>query len=192
MNALSDMNHPLQTLADLQTMRAHFGKDLTGLTLSWIGDGCNILWSLLAACPKLGVNMRIACPPGYFPDPHIVAVAQRHAAASGASLTFTSDPVEAATGADVLVTDTFVSMGQEDEAAKRLKDFEGFQVTMELAKVANPGWRFMHCLPRKPYEVDDEVFYSDRSMVWDEAQNRKWTVMAVLLSQLQGGMEWNK
>ena len=103
---------------------------------------------------------------------------------NGGSLLTTTDPQEATAGADVIVTDTWVSMGQEADKEARLKQFDGYQVTEAMANGANDDWKFLHCLPRKPEEVDDEVFYGPRSLVWDEAENRKWTVMAVMLTQL--------
>ncbi|XP_006824377.1 ornithine transcarbamylase, mitochondrial-like [Saccoglossus kowalevskii] len=97
----------------------------------------------------------------------------------------THDPMDALDLADIIVTDTWISMGQEEEKAERLKAFAGYQITKRMASVANKDWCFLHCLPRKQEEVDDEVFYSNRSLVWQEAENRKWTVMAVMLSLLQ-------
>lgn len=182
-NALSDKSHPLQILADLLTIEEKFGK-LSGLTVAWVGDGNNVLHSFMEACPKLGMNLRIATPPGYKPDEDIIAYAQKESTNSGTELLLTADPIEAVKGAHIIVTDTWISMGQETEKAERLKAFAGYQVTFELAKQADPGWRFMHCLPRKQEEVNDEVFYSDRSIVWDEAENRMYTVMAVALELL--------
>ncbi|TNN60873.1 Ornithine carbamoyltransferase, mitochondrial [Liparis tanakae] len=102
----------------------------------------------------------------------------------GTQLVLTSDPMEAAHGSNVLVTDTWVSMGQEEEKKKRLKDFKGYQITMQTGSVAKPDWSFLHCLPRKMEEVDDEVFYSSRSLVFPEAENRKWTIMGLMVSLL--------
>lgn len=182
-NALSDKSHPLQILADLMTIEEHFGS-LSGLTVSWVGDGNNVLHSFMEACPKLGMHLQIATPEGYRPDGDILDYSQQESAKSGTKLLITSDPIEAVKGANVIVTDTWVSMGQEAEKAQRLKDFSGYQVTFELAKHAEPNWRFMHCLPRKQEEVNDEVFYSDRAIIWDEAENRMYTVMAVTLELL--------
>jgi len=189
-NALSDMDHPLQGLADLLTLREEYGG-LRGLTLAWVGDGNNIAHTLLSAAGKMGYNLRLATPKGYECDAGVLARAQALAAAAGTSIVLTHDPREALAGCDVVVTDTWVSMGQEAEKAQRLAAFEGYQVTEALLREsgARPGWRFLHCLPRKPEEVEDAVFYSDRSLVWDEAENRMWTVMAVALAQLRGGAE---
>ncbi len=107
----------------------------------------------------------------------------------------TTDPLEAVEGADVIVTDTWVSMGQEEEYERRLRDFAGYQVTKDMAAKggAKRGWRFLHCLPRYPYEVDDEVFtHPTRSLVWEAAENRMWTVMSVMLHQLRGGEDWKQ
>lgn len=187
-NALSDLHHPLQGLADFLTLREHFGG-IRGLTIAWVGDGNNITNTFLSAAGKLGYNLRVATPPGFACDVGVVARAAAEAAAAGVSLHFTHNPKEAVRGADVIVTDTWVSMGQEAEASLRLQRFDGYQVTERLAEEggARPGWVFLHCLPRKSQEVDDAVFYSGRALVFDEAENRKWTVMAVALAQIMGG-----
>ena len=188
-NALSDLTHPLQGLADVLTLRQHFGST-KGLTVAWVGDGNNITHTLLSAAAPCGFNLRVATPVGYEAKASVVARARKDCAATGVSITTTHDPLEAVAGAHVIVTDTWVSMGQEGEAAARKASFAGYQVTEAMAAAggADPRWVFLHCLPRKPQEVDDAVFYSPtRSLVWDEAENRKWTVMAVILAQLQGG-----
>lgn len=187
-NALSDAHHPLQLLADLATIQLQFGR-LAGVKVAWIGDGNNVLNGFLDATPLVGLDLRIATPRGY--EPHARVLAEARAAIGKAHvgrLLVTHDPAEALAGADVVVTDTWVSMGQEADTAKRVQDFKGFQVTNKLVETAgaSPDWIFMHCLPRKPYEVDDDVFYSTRSQVWNEAAFRKWTVMAVTLAQLLG------
>jgi ornithine carbamoyltransferase len=191
-NALSDLYHPLQILADLLTLEERWGGagSLAGKTLSWVGDGNNVLHSLLVACPKVGMNVRVATPQGYEPSAEVVQVAADTAKAHATSIVYTTDPREAVRGSSVVVTDTWVSMGMEAEKAKRLRDFAGYQVTMDLMRVgaANRDWVFLHCLPRKPEEVDDEVFYSPRSLVFPEAENRMWTVLAVAVAQLNGGL----
>ena len=188
-NALSDKYHPLQILADLQTLRARLGGksgDLTGLKVAWVGDGNNITHSLMVALPKLGIDLRVATPKGYEPLDDVSQIARAAAEESGAQLDFTHVASEAVEGADVVVTDTWVSMGQEDEYARRMADFEGYQVTRDMMASAAPDWKFLHCLPRKPQEVDDDVFYDpERSLVWDEAENRMWTVMAVAKDLLE-------
>ena len=159
-NALSDKYHPLQILADYQTLQEHFGtKSLDGINIAWVGDGNNIVHSFMASCPQLGINLRVATPKGYECDEDVVQMAKVNSEANSTEMLFTTDPAEAVHGADVIVTDTWVSMGQEDEKATRIKEFEGYQVTMDMANSggANPDWVFLHCLPRKPEEVDDEV-----------------------------------
>ena len=136
------------------------------------------------AAAKVGMNLRITTPENYRPDDDVIAVARSEAEKAGKEFLITSDPIEGIKGANVIVTDTWISMGQDDEKEQRLKEFKGYQVTMELGKHAADNWVFMHCLPRKPYEVDDEVFYSDRSIVFSEAENRMYTVMAVTLATL--------
>jgi ornithine carbamoyltransferase len=183
-NALSDLHHPLQTLADLMALQQHFGNDLTGKTVAWVGDGNNVLHDLMLGSVKMGMNMNIATPAGYEPDAAIFAKTQELAAENNVKVMTTTVADEAVAGADVVVTDTWVSMGQEDEYAKRVKEFDGYQVNMELMAKANPGAVFLHCLPRHPEEVTDEVIYSDASLVFSEAENRMWTVMAVMAAQL--------
>ena len=187
-NALSDKYHPLQTLADLMTLKQHF-KTLKGKTLSWVGDGNNVLHDLMIGAIKMGMHVNVATPRGYKPDADIVAQAQELAAERGLTLTLTEDPVKSVTGAHVVVTDTWISMGQEEEAKKRKVDFAGYQVNDELMSHADGKAVFLHCLPRKPEEVADDVFYSDRSLVFPEAENRMWTVMAVAMQQLGRKME---
>jgi len=186
-NALSDKYHPLQTLADLMTLREHFGK-LKGKTLSWVGDGNNVLHDLMIGSIKMGMNVRVATPLGYRPDAEIWAQAEQLAKDNGVTLTLTVDPLEATKGAHVVVTDTWVSMGQEEEGKKRKRDFAGYQVNDDMMANADKTAVFLHCLPRKPEEVSDSVFYSERSLVFPEAENRMWTVMAVTMEVL--GKRW--
>uniref|UniRef100_A0A1A7X100 ornithine carbamoyltransferase n=2 Tax=Iconisemion striatum TaxID=60296 RepID=A0A1A7X100_9TELE len=182
-NGLSDLYHPIQILADLLTLQEHYGS-LSGLTVSWIGDGNNVLHSFMMAAAKLGVHLNIATPKGYEPEDSVIEEAKKQSKLHGTRLVLTSDPMEAAHGSNVLVTDTWVSMGQEEEKKRRLKDFKGYQITMKTGSVAQPDWTFLHCLPRKMEEVDDQVFYSSRSLVFSEAENRKWTIMGLLVSLL--------
>ncbi|XP_069617720.1 ornithine transcarbamylase, mitochondrial [Ranitomeya imitator] len=182
-NGLSDDYHPIQILADYLTIQEHYGC-LKGLTISWIGDGNNVLHSFMLSAAKFGMNLHIATPKGYEPNSAVTAAAKQFSKESGTKLLMTNDPLEAASGANVLVTDTWVSMGQEEEKKKRLQDFTGYQITMQTAKLAASNWTFLHCLPRKPEEVDDEVFYSPKSLVFQEAENRKWTIMGVMVSLL--------
>eukprot|EP00795_Rhopilema_esculentum_P017657 gene17657-9305_t len=183
-NGLSETYHPLQSLADFQTLMEHYGH-LRGLKMAWVGDGNNIVHSLMMAAPRLGVDLNIATPKGYEVFPEVAKDADEFAEQCSTKIAYTNDPREACKGANVIVTDTWISMGQEEEKAARLKAFAGYQVTKKLTSLAADNWCFLHCLPRKQEEVDDEVFYSDRSLVWDEAENRKWTVMSVLLNLLK-------
>ena len=195
-NALSDMYHPMQALADYQTLyeafslsteekkrsRSRPGLGLDGLRIAWIGDATNVLFDLAIAGAKLGVHVTAATPAGYDIPSSITDQATNAAAASsvqGGGLSHTNVPEEALKGADVVVTDTWVSMGQETEKAARIKAFEGFRVTEELAKRGGvrDGWKFMHCLPRKQEEVDDEIFYGPQSLVFPEAENRLWSAV---------------
>ena len=198
-NALSDAFHPLQTIADFLTMyeavasggntARHVGSEtpslgLEGLKIAWVGDANNVLFDLAIGAAKLGVVVTVATPQGYAIPADMRAIikdASKDVPRPG-SLAETNEPREAVKDADIIVTDTFVSMGQEDEKSARLKAFEGYQVTMDMAKKggAKEGWKFMHCLPRKPEEVDDEVFYSPRSLVFKEAENRLWAAIAAL------------
>lgn len=182
-NALSDKHHPLQTLADLMVLEEHFGN-VKGKTLSWVGDGNNIIHDLMVGSIKLGMNVHIATPLGYECDAEILKKARQLAGENNVVLKETNIADESVKGADVVVTDTWVSMGQEAEYQKRIADFDGYQVTMDLMKKANPGAVFLHCLPRHPEEVTDEVIYSEQSLVFGEAENRMWTVMAVMAAQL--------
>ncbi|CAM9784425.1 unnamed protein product [Sphacelaria rigidula] len=165
------------------TIKERFGK-LEGLTFTWVGDGNNVLHDLMLGCAKLAMNVRIATPEGYRPDPTIVGTTSDLAKESGSAVFITADPAEAVAGAHIVATDTWVSMGQEEEAAKRIKDYEGYQVTEALMNKAQDDAVFLHCLPRHKEEVDDEVFYSERSLVFPEAENRMWTVMALMQSLL--------
>lgn len=187
-NALSDSHHPLQALADIMTLQEQLSLNLAGATICWVGDGNNVLSDLMLAGVMSGCSIRIATPMGkHVPDQGVVDAALAICKAQGlGSVDMFHDPKQAIKGADVIVTDTWVSMGQESEKAARLKTFSGYKITMDLIKEggANPNWKFMHCLPRHEYEVDDEVFYSPRSLVFDEAENRMYTVMAVMLTML--------
>jgi ornithine carbamoyltransferase len=155
-NALSDKYHPLQTLADLMTLIEHFGS-LKGKTISWVGDGNNVLHDLMIGSIKMGMNVNVATPNGYSPDAEVLTIAKELATQENVNLILTHDPRVAVKGADVVVTDTWVSMGQEQDAKKRKLDFAGYQVTKEMMKLASPKAVFLHCLPRKPEEVSDEV-----------------------------------
>jgi ornithine carbamoyltransferase len=175
-NALSDLYHPCQALADVQTIKEHFGR-LDGLKLAFVGDGNNVAHSLMLTAGRLGVHVTVATPTGYEPDPKIVATAAR----SG-KITLTHDPREAVSGAHVVYTDVWASMGQESEASARQKVFEDYQVTEELFSQARTDAIFMHCLPAKRgEEVTDGMIESPRSVVFDQAENRLHAQKALLL-----------
>ncbi|CAK7273119.1 ornithine carbamoyltransferase [Sporothrix epigloea] len=187
-NALSADFHPLQTIADFLTIYEAYpaantsegSLGLEGRKVAWIGDANNVLFDLAIGCFKMGVDIAIASPKGYgLPDPMRSLILS---SGSTSKLIETTVPEEAIEGADILVTDTWVSMGQEEDAKKRLRDFEGYQITHDLAKRggAKADWKFMHCLPRHPEEVSDEVFYDPRSLVFQEAENRLWAAIAAL------------
>lgn len=191
-NALSDLHHPLQALADMQTLQEHFGvKNLQGKKIAWVGDGNNVFHDLGLAASCLGMHVAISNPEGYDANETVMQIIADNAKANGVTLTTTRSPIEAVTDADVVVTDTWVSMGQEEEYAARIKQFEGYQVNQNLMSHAKENAVFLHCLPRHQEEVNDEVFYSDKSLVFDEAENRMWTVMSVILSQLDPSSESN-
>ena len=184
-NGLSNINHPLQTLADLLTIWERFGR-FREVKIAWIGDGDNVCNSLLVGAAKLGLNVAVATPKGYEPNKEFVDEALKEAEKSGSSIEFYEDPVEAVSGADVVMTDTFVSMGMEAEAEKRLKIFlPKYQVTADLMKHAKPDAIFMHPLPaHRGQEVSAEVIDGERSAVWDQAENRLHTSKALLLMLL--------
>ncbi|UNK72027.1 ornithine carbamoyltransferase [Microbacterium sp. H1-D42] len=181
-NALSDDFHPCQLLADLLTIREHKGE-LAGLTLTFFGDGrSNMAHSYLLAGVTAGMHVRITSPAAYAPRPDVVAAAEVRAAETGGSVTLLSDPREAALGADVVVTDTWVSMGKEEEKIVRLRELGGYKVTTEIMSLADPDAIFIHCLPAdRGYEVDSEVIDGPQSVVWDEAENRLHAQKALLV-----------
>lgn len=176
-NLLSDRSHPSQALADLLTLRQHWGA-LDGRTLAWVGDGNNVARSLAFACALTGMGLRLACPPGHHLDP----VAVDGARARGAAVLETTDPAEAVAGADVVCTDVWVSMGQEGESASRLDAFAGYQVDAGLMARAATGAVFLHCLPaHRGLEVAAEVIDGPASLVWAQAGNRMHAMRGLLL-----------
>jgi ornithine carbamoyltransferase len=172
-NALTDMYHPCQLLADVQTYVEQRG-DIRGRSVAWIGDGNNMCHSYINAARRFGFNLRIAAPAGYLPDAGILA-------AAGKQASLTDSPRAAAEGADIVVTDVWASMGQEAEQAAREKAFDGYQVDTELMAVAAPDALFMHCLPaHRGEEVTADVIDGPQSVVWDEAENRLHAQKALL------------
>lgn len=179
-NALTDLLHPCQALADLFTAFEHKG-DLKGKKLVYIGDGNNMVHALLHGCAKAGMNISVATPHGYEPNPVCVAEAREDAEITGSVIELTSDPLKAAQGADVVYTDVWASMGQESEQLQRQKDFVGFVVDKQLLAVADPQAIVMHCLPaHRGEEITDEVMEGSQSVIFDEAENRLHVQKAIM------------
>lgn len=185
-NALSDEFHPCQVLADLQTIAERKGA-LKGLKLTYLGDGANnMAHSLMLGGVTAGVHVTVAAPEGFTPDAGVVAAAQQRAADTGASVTLTTDAARAAAGADVLVTDTWTSMGQEDDGLDRVAPFRPFQINDELVGLADSEVTVLHCLPaHRGDEITDSVIDGPRSAVWDEAENRLHAQKALLVWLLE-------
>ena len=181
-NALSDDFHPCQILADLLTIQEHKGE-LAGLTLAFFGDGrTNMGQSYVLGGVTAGMHVRVASPVEYAPREDVVADADRRAQETGGSVTLYTDPNEAAAGADIIVTDTWVSMGKEDEKLARLRDLTPYKVSQELMSLAKDDAIFIHCLPAdRDYEVEAEVIDGPQSVVWDEAENRLHAQKALLV-----------
>ncbi|WEU40810.1 MAG: ornithine carbamoyltransferase [Candidatus Odinarchaeum yellowstonii] len=177
-NGLTDLEHPCQILGDLQTIIEKKG-DLKEQKIVFIGDGNNVSNSLLIASSILGLKTSLICPKGYEPPESILRIVKNNARTSNAKITVTNDLSEAE-GATVIYTDVWVSMGQEEETTKRLRDFADYKVTESVVRKATPDYIFMHCLPRTVYEVSDEVFYGKHSVVWDQAENRLHIQKAIL------------
>jgi ornithine carbamoyltransferase len=185
-NALSDDFHPCQVLADLQTLAERKGS-LRGLRLSYFGDGANnMAHSLMLGAVTAGVDVTIAAPEGFVPDPSVLAATQERGERTGASVTVTNDPIAAATGADVLVTDTWTSMGQENDGLDRVGPLRPFQINESLLDRADSEALVLHCLPaHRGEEISDTVLDGPRSVVWDEAENRLHAQKAVLVWLLE-------
>jgi ornithine carbamoyltransferase len=179
-NGLTDLLHPCQVMADLLTGIEKFG-DLAGRKLAYIGDGNNMVHSLMYGGAKVGMHVTCACPAGYEPDPEVVAAARADGAATGARMDIVRDPKEAVRGADILYTDVWASMGQEAEYEKRVRDFKGYQINAELVSMANPDCIVMHCLPaHRGDEITDDAADGRHSVLWDEAENRLHAQKAIL------------
>jgi ornithine carbamoyltransferase len=180
-NALTDEFHPCQLLADLLTIREHKGE-LAGLTVAFVGDGaCNMGNSWLLAGATAGLHVRVAAPEGHQPEQQYVVRAREIGQETGGTAEVMTDPKLAAEGANVVVTDTWVSMGKEEEAAARLADFSPYTVTAELLALADPAAVVMHCLPAyRGKEIDADVLDGPRSVVWDEAENRRHAQKAII------------
>lgn len=179
-NALTDLEHPCQILADLQALEEAKG-DLTGKTFCYVGDGNNMCHSYMLGAILHGMNVRIATPSAYAPDAAIVEQAEVLAHQNGVTLHLCNDPQEAVQGADAVATDTWISMGDESEAEARLEAFQGYLVDDALMDQAAPGALFLHCLPGHwGDEATHELAHGPRSLIWDEAENRMWAQMSLL------------
>ncbi len=186
-NALTDLLHPCQVLADLQTVYEKKGT-LENLKFTYIGDGNNMAHSIMYGCGKMGIDCAIASPQGYMPNQEVIDNAKEDFKKSGADLIITEDPVEAIKNADIVYTDTWVSMGQEDEKAERIKIFMPYQINKELFKNAKSDALFMHCLPAyRGYEVTEDVIDGANSVIFDEAENRLHAQKAVMATLMQEG-----
>ena len=181
-NALSDLLHPCQALTDLLTIREYKGKNLAGLKMAYVGDGNNMTHSLMYAAAKVGMNFAAATPEGYEPNAEVVAHAKADAAATGATVTITHNPMEAVAGADVIITDTWASMGQEAEHDARTAVFRPYQVNWELvAESGNARCIVMHCLPAyRGEEITEDVFEEFADVIFDEAENRLHVQKAIM------------
>jgi ornithine carbamoyltransferase len=180
-NGLSDWNHPCQAIADLMTLEEKHGR-LHGLKLAYIGDGNNMAHSLLHGCSRMGVSITVAHPPGYAPDARVVARSREFGEESGAVVTVTEDPHEAAADAHAVYTDVWTSMGQEEEEAARRQAFQGFQVDAALMARAKKRAIFLHCLPaHRGEEVSADVMDGPQSVVFDQAENRMHAQNAVMV-----------
>lgn len=180
-NALSDVSHPCQAMADVLTIQEHFGK-LKGLTMAYVGDGNNVCNSLISICAKVGMNLNIATPKAYQPSQEFFCLGQQEAKKTGAHIAWMESPKEAVRNVDVIYTDTWVSMGQEEETARRLKDFEGYQVNQSLVSLAQQKYIFLHCLPaHRGQEVSEDIIDGKHSLIFDEAENRLHAQKAVMI-----------
>lgn len=186
-NGLSDKAHPCQALADMLTIQERF-KSLKGVRMAYVGDGNNVANSLINLASITGVHLTIATPFGYEPDAEIMDEAGRRSSESGARIYLTQDPIEAATGVNVVYTDVWASMGQEDEAARRREVLLPYQVSSSLLKVADPDVIVMHCLPaHREEEITNEVIDGPHSVVWDQAENRLHVQKAILALLMETG-----
>ena len=187
-NGLTDLLHPCQALTDMLTMKEHL-QVIKGRKFVYIGDGNNMTHSLMFACAKCGVNMVACCPESHRPDPEIVRLAQEDAKLTGCQITEETDPARAVSRADVLYTDTWASMGQEAEHAKRVREMQGYQINGLLLAQARPSCIVMHCLPAyRGEEITDEVLEGPHSVIFDEAENRlhvQKAIMALLMSDVK-------
>lgn len=186
LNALSDKHHPCQAAADLMTVLEHFDEP-SEITVAWVGDGNNVLHDLMLACAMLGIDINYAVPEGYEPAEDVVERTKVLAEANGSKVMMTHDPIEAVSGAHVVYTDVFISMGEEHMTDK-VESFDGFQVNEELVSNMDSGWKFMHCLPaHRGDEVTDWVMDHKQSIAFDQAENRMWAQMSLLAYLVNSG-----
>lgn len=179
-NGLTDLSHPCQALCDYQTMFEKKGR-LKGLKVAYVGDGNNMVHSLMMGAAKLGIEIAVATPEGYEPDKEVIGLSTENAETTGAQIRITHDPREAVENADIVYTDVWASMGQESERDQRIADFHSFQVNPELVKYAKPDYLFMHCLPaHRGEEVAEEIIDGEHSIVFDQAENRLHAQKAVM------------
>ncbi|MBF0122006.1 MAG: ornithine carbamoyltransferase [Candidatus Omnitrophica bacterium] len=180
-NGLSDLSHPCQAMADIFTIQEVF-TNLKGLKMAYVGDGNNMVNSLLLACAKVGAHISVATPKGYEPNAAYVRLAQQAAEKTGTSIVLTNSPQEAIKGAQVVYTDTWVSMGQEEETARRFKDFRSYQIDEKLVSLAEKNYIFMHCLPaHRGQEVTASVIDGPHSVIFDQAENRLHMQKAIMV-----------
>ncbi|MER2116104.1 MAG: ornithine carbamoyltransferase, partial [Solibacillus isronensis] len=183
-NGLTDLDHPCQALADLETIAENKGE-LKGLKIAYVGDGNNVAHALIVAAAHVGMNVAVATPPGYECDTRIIEKAQAIASRNGSTIVVTNDPVAAVTNADAVYADVWTSMGQEEETQKRLKDFAKYQINDELVAHAKPDYMFLHCLPaHREEEVATSVIDGPNSYIFEQAENRLHAQKAVLVSLL--------
>jgi ornithine carbamoyltransferase len=185
-NGLTDAHHPVQILCDLFTLWER-RRALRGMQVVFVGDGNNVCHSWLQAAAKMGLQFTLACPPGYEPDPAVLGRAQDEAKTTGARVAVMHDASQAARGADVLYTDVWTSMGQEEERLRRVRDFQGYRLDRRLVELAGTGAVVMHCLPaHRGEEISDEVMDGPQSIVFDQAENRLHMQKAILVRLLEG------
>lgn len=183
-NGLTDLDHPCQALADLETIAENKGE-LKGLKIAYVGDGNNVAHALIVAAAHVGMHVAVATPPGYECDTRIIEKAQEIASRNGSTIVVTNDPVAAVTNADAVYADVWTSMGQEEETQKRLKDFAKYQINDELVAHAKPDYMFLHCLPaHREEEVATSVIDGPNSYIFEQAENRLHAQKAVLVSLL--------
>lgn len=185
-NALTDFEHPCQAIGDFLTASEHLGK-LRRKKFAFIGDGNNVCNSLMLMAAKMGMHFAVAAPEGYEPVQEVVRLSRKEAKKTGTEIEVVHDPAAAAKNSDVVYTDVWVSMGQEDQKEEKLKAFQGYQVNRQLMKLAKRSAIFMHCLPaHRGEEVTDDVIDSKQSVVWDEAENRLHSQKAVVYTLIKG------